>query len=476
MKIGSRLFLLYFIIIIIFSVTAVSTSWTFDFLTARVERLSNQDQLVLDAVKTLREKMDEAVRASRLAAAGTASALDARHARDAIEDIFRTLKPHLSSTEKSFLSEMETSWEKVELNLTSPIRPSAEFRDEVIPELKNLGTMMNRLETVRKETSLRRIEEMKTEIARARTRLLFLAMILAAVGILLLIQTQRRILDPLRRLVRGTDRISDGELDTRIDITTHDEIGELGEHFNPMAGRLKEAEESKMAFLSMISHDMRTPLTAIKGYAALIRRGKRGDVTDEQDAGLKTIERETEKLSHLVEDLLDVARAEAGQFSIDVQPSDPKPAIEASLEPYKLIARKKGIDFEFAIDELPEAVLDIGRVEQALRNLVNNALKFTLEGGHVEVSGTFDGKDLVFEVRDTGVGVPADKREFLFERFYQMKEEHRGLEGGLGLGLAIVREVARAHGGEVFLRPDVENGSCFVLKFRYVKPQEGIEE
>jgi signal transduction histidine kinase len=235
----------------------------------------------------------------------------------------------------------------------------------------------------------------------------------------------------------------------------------------------EEANRAKTQFLATMSHELRTPLNAIGGYAELLTMELRGPVTQAQRADLDRIRRSGQHLLGLINDILNFAKLEAGQ--VEIRPTDvPVSALIADVEP--LIAPQmqgRGLAFTATCPEAELVVrADAEKVRQVLLNLLTNALKFTEPGGHVALSCEPAGAKVALVVRDTGRGIPADQLERVFEPFVQV-DRHRTHESqqGIGLGLAISRDLARAMGGE--LRAESTEGMGSV--FRLTLPAAGRE-
>jgi signal transduction histidine kinase len=222
------------------------------------------------------------------------------------------------------------------------------------------------------------------------------------------------------------------------------------------------ANRAKAAFLASMSHELRTPLQAALGFAQLMRSGLYGPVTDDQAEVLSRVERSQTHLARLIDDILDFARLEAGRVRINLAPvavSDVFADMAPIVEPQ---AAAKRLRLSFAPTPTKIRVTaDRHRLEQILINLVGNAIKFTPEGGAVRVEVTNSGGRATLRVIDTGVGIPADRLQSIFEPFVQVDSEFTRTASGAGLGLAISRDLARMMGGELTVKSEVGKGSTF---------------
>jgi signal transduction histidine kinase len=232
-----------------------------------------------------------------------------------------------------------------------------------------------------------------------------------------------------------------------------DEVGTLTQAFNGMADRmldqmraLQETDAMRREFVANISHDLRTPLATLQGYLETLHL-KQADLSpEEQRAYLETALRQTEQLSRLVGRLFDLARLDSGQTVVNPEPFALGDLIQDVAQEFELAAQSKGIELKTTIrPDLPLAFADIALMERVLRNLIENALRYTGAGGAVTLSAARHADHATVEVADTGIGIPADALTRIFDRFYRV-EKSRGLaEGSAGLGLAITKRILKLH-------------------------------
>ncbi|HKQ93548.1 MAG TPA: PAS domain S-box protein [Blastocatellia bacterium] len=209
----------------------------------------------------------------------------------------------------------------------------------------------------------------------------------------------------------------------------------------------EEANRLKDEFLATISHELRSPLNAILGWARLLREpDMRGD---QMDRALETIERNAQAQARLIEDLLDVSRIVSGKLSIQMRPVTLNSTVQSAVADLRLAAESKGIDLRLAEDEEIKLIGDADRLQQVVWNLLSNSIKFTPEGGRVEVGLKRIGERAELRVRDTGRGISPEFLPHVFDRFRQATRTDARSRAGLGLGLAIVRHIVEAHGGSV---------------------------
>ena len=280
---------------------------------------------------------------------------------------------------------------------------------------------------------------------------------------------------PLRALSAGANEIAAGNLSHRVDVKSKDETGKLAESFNVMAGSLEKSEEARKRLLADVAHELRTPLTIINGTVDAMIDG----VLPTDERQLQIIKGETVVLTRLINDLRDLSLAEAGRLKLEKSVIDWADLIQWKLEQFRPIADAKGVTLTFdGVAGLPPVSADWVRMEQVLANLLSNAIRHTPEGGKVTVylsDSKLDGKPAITAaVADTGEGIPADKLEHIFDRFYRIEDSRARTEGnGAGLGLAIVKQMVAAHGGEVRVESKPGEGSSFFITLPAVEAVSG---
>jgi PAS domain S-box-containing protein len=232
----------------------------------------------------------------------------------------------------------------------------------------------------------------------------------------------------------------------------------------------ERANRAKDEFLATLSHELRTPLTPILGWTVMLRGGSLDEPSMRR--GLEVIERNVRVQTQLIGDLLDVSRIITGKLRLEARPVDLRPVVEAGVEAVKPSAEAKGIRLTLDVpDDLPEITGDPDRLQQVVWNLVTNAVKFTPEGGLVEVRLGREPSGVRLTVRDTGIGIPTDFLPYVFERFRQADSTSTRAHGGLGLGLSIVRHLVELHGGMVRADSDGEGkGAVFTVKLPLAVP------
>ena len=280
---------------------------------------------------------------------------------------------------------------------------------------------------------------------------------LAAVVLALIVS--RQLTRPLRRLAAAAGEIARGNLAVRVNERTQDEAGQVGRAFDTMADALQQQEQARQSFMTDIAHELRNPLSVLRGNLEAIQDGLL-EPTPEQ---VSTLHDQSVALSRLVEDLRTLSLAATGHLEIHRQEIDLRQVAEAVVAGFQPSAAERRISLSLQADELPAVLADPERVGQALRNLIDNALRYTPPGGSVVVSLTAKGGQATVAVADTGGGVAPQDLPHVFDRFYRADRSRSRATGGSGVGLAIVKQLVEAQGGGVSAQSEPGRGSTFAF-------------
>jgi signal transduction histidine kinase len=225
--------------------------------------------------------------------------------------------------------------------------------------------------------------------------------------------------------------------------------------------RLHDLDQMKDDFVASVSHELRTPLTSIRGYLELLREGEAGELSEEQHQFVAIVERNADRLLHLVGDLLFVAQVEAGKITLEAGPTDVEELVRQAVDAARPAATEKAIALDVDLDGLGELHGDRARLGQVLDNLISNAVKFTSPGGHVAVRTSRHADVGVIEVSDDGMGMSEDDVNQLFQRFFRAESANEQAIQGTGLGLAIVKAIVDAHDGTISVESVLGEGTVF---------------
>ena len=289
-------------------------------------------------------------------------------------------------------------------------------------------------------------------------------MIAFLLSLLLAFVIARWVANPLQEVVAASQRLPFDEI-WAISPRGPREVQVLTRAFNSMIARVQSSQKSQRDFVANVSHELKTPLTSIQGFAQAILDGT-ADSPDARRQAAEIIHNEAGRMHRMALDLLDLARLEAGTADIKMSPVDVGALLRGVAEKFTPQAQRAQVTLQVNIsDTLPVLTGDGDRLAQVFTNLVDNALKFTSAGGQIMLSAELSGAEMEFQVQDTGKGVPAESLPRLFDRFYQADSSRAGGDRhGTGLGLAIVQEIVGAHGGRISVRSQVGQGTTFIIR------------
>jgi signal transduction histidine kinase len=290
----------------------------------------------------------------------------------------------------------------------------------------------------------------------SRLGLAFLGGLVAAFA--LVIYLSRSVTRPLGALSRAADEVAAGRYDAKLPRSRYDdEVGHLTDRFREMTDRLADSQRRERTFLMVVSHELRTPVTAIRGHIEALREGLAEDA-DARSASLEVIRTESDRLARLVGDVLDLARLDARQFTLEEDEVEMQRLVEQAYQAFSEEARRRGIEYERTMRAEPVIHTDGDRVLQIVSNLLGNAFAWTPDGGKVELTLAAGNGTVSVSVADSGPGISRAERERIFRPFYSRDG------GGTGLGLPIARGLASALGGELRLQSELGRGSRFELR------------
>lgn len=323
----------------------------------------------------------------------------------------------------------------------------------------------NRMLTIRDEDDKQAIQNTSAAIATITVALLLIF------GVVLT-ELYIWIAKPISALSRVIQRYRSGDFTVRVPqgVSTGSEIGFLQASFNQMAERiedmvsdLRKLDQLKTDFLSTVSHELRTPLTSIGGYVKLLVSGDAGAVNETQKEFLFIIDTNVVRLTHLINDILDVEKMQSGKMELEREPQDLVGILRECRDTFDILAKQKNLELCFNVPHQLLTVLgDRDRLVQVFMNLLSNAIKYT-KSGAVEVMAEQTDYAILIRVRDTGVGISKEEQEKLFQKFYRARSGLASEEGGTGLGLVIVRGLVEAHNGTIAVDSEPGRGTTFTV-------------
>jgi len=288
--------------------------------------------------------------------------------------------------------------------------------------------------------------------------LLWGGLLAVAIALLITFFLSRRILAPVKALTLAARRLGQGDFSQRVQFKDRSEVGELAQTFNSMASDLERAEQLQRNMVADVAHELRTPLSNIRGYLEAIRDG----VVQPDAATIRSLDEEASLLSQLVDDLQELSLAETGELKLVCQTEDIARLIKQTVAAVQAQAATKGLSVSIDLpDKLPPVNIDSHRIGQVLRNLLENAVTHTAKGGAISIAARQQDNWVEVSVADTGEGIPAEELPNIFERFYRVDKSRARATGSSGLGLTIAKRLVEAHNGKIEVQSEPGKGSRF---------------
>jgi len=335
------------------------------------------------------------------------------------------------------------------------------------PALQTIDRIIAQTEAkLREETrdKAQQTAEATVDAQRTAAGSLAIALLLAT---LIAIWLTRSISRPVHDLEKGMRAVADGDFTHRLPMaeSRSDEFGRLAGSYQRMASQLAELDKLKAEFVSVASHELKTPINVIVGYLELLQENIYGELNPKQREICVTLGKQAQTLTRLVKRLLDISRFEAGGGKLERRQIDLDRFLHAFESSFQVLALQREISLRVARgDDLPGHVLwDEDRINEVLGNLLSNAFKFTDRGGTVELAVEGLDNEVSITVRDSGAGIPPEQLPHIFEKFYQANNQAQSSARGTGLGLAIAREIVEAHGGTISVSSNIGVGTTFTI-------------
>ncbi len=286
------------------------------------------------------------------------------------------------------------------------------------------------------------------------------------------------LLQPIVGMTKAAEAMAGGDFSRKIDVDSDDEIGILARTFNDMAMRLmttleeiKKSETLRREFVANVSHELRTPLTSIRSYAETLTDYH--DIPKEMEMDfLHVILNESDRMTKIVQDLLELSRFDAGSSKLTIEPFSLERSIRDVTDAIALDAKKRGHTVRLSLDaDLPRIRGDKARLEQVLLNILSNAVKYTPDGGLIVITGGREEDSVFVTIQDNGIGIPEEDLSRIFDRFYRVDKARSRQSGGTGLGLSIAREIVVRHGGDIRIESRAGEGTAVTVNL----PIEGVD-
>jgi signal transduction histidine kinase len=371
----------------------------------------------------------------------------------------------LSSAILALRASIEAEWQAAVSGAVNTADEIAAQRTK--PLMLTIDRVISRIETRLRDETHERVEQAaSTTVDAQRTAAgsLAIALLLAT---LIAIWLTRSISRPVFDLDRGMKAVADGDFTQRLPAMEKrtDEFGRLAGSYHGMTAQLAELDKLKAEFVSVASHELKTPINVIVGYLELLQENIYGELNPKQREICATLGKQAQTLTRLVKRLLDISRFEAGGGKLERRQVDLDRFLHSFETSFQVLALQREISFRVVRGgDLPSHVLwDEDRINEVLGNLLSNAFKFTDRGGSVELAVEGTDHEVSITVRDTGVGISAEQLPHIFEKFFQASNQAYASAKGTGLGLAIAREIVEAHGGTIRVESTVGSGTTFSI-------------
>ncbi len=296
---------------------------------------------------------------------------------------------------------------------------------------------------------------------RINLQILVGALVAIGLALLLAIILSRTLTRPIRELTFATQAVASGSPAHQVPVRSRDELGQLANSFNRMSTDLSRSLELRRQMTADIAHELRTPISIILGHAEAVHDG----VLPASSETFEIVREEAERLEQLVDDLRTLSMADAGELKLVMEPYEVEELVRGAAKVYAHRARQKQIAIETQADPgLPEIQVDAQRIKEVLSNILDNALRYTPQGGRITLSAGLMENEVEIGIRDTGPGVAADELDKVFERFYRTEAARTREEGGSGLGFAIARSIVERHNGRIWAESQPGQGLTVIIR------------
>ncbi|QXM05921.1 HAMP domain-containing sensor histidine kinase [Crassaminicella indica] len=268
---------------------------------------------------------------------------------------------------------------------------------------------------------------------------------------------------PIEKLTEGIKKMYQGNLEQKVEVIGNDELTNLAHAFNMMSTKLFQVDQQRKEFVANVSHELRTPLSAIKLLSESLMYEEKTAVETYREF-LKDIVLEVNRLDKIIESLLALVDIDKGKLELNYEITYVNYLLEKLIHSLKPIAEQKKISIDFICSEKIQIELDRIKIQQALTNIIHNAIKYTPEGGKVDILLYSENDSVTIKVKDNGIGIPKESLPHIFERFYRVDKARARSTGGTGLGLSISKQIIELHQGEIEVTSEVDRGTVFYVR------------
>jgi signal transduction histidine kinase len=342
-------------------------------------------------------------------------------------------------------------------------------QSEAAPLADRLERLTNELVNKAEADMVGRVEATEEAFMSSKRLVIGFAVASTLLALILGFSISLSIIGPIKQMDERSHQIGGGDFSHRVEVPNKDELGRLAANLNRMSeelGRLyrqlEAANRHKSEFLANMSHELRTPLNAIIGFSEVLDERMFGELNDKQAEYIRDIHSSGLHLLSLINDILDLAKVEAGRMELSLSTFHVPAALENAVTLVRERASRHGVGLHMHLNESVESIsADERKFKQILLNLLSNAVKFTPQGGRVDLRATQSGGEVEVSVTDTGIGISATDQEMIFDEFRQVGGDYAGKPEGTGLGLTLARRFVEMHGGRMWVKSEVGKGSTF---------------
>lgn len=307
------------------------------------------------------------------------------------------------------------------------------------------------------------VQEIYENLHSIQIKILAWMLVVAALVLILSMFVMRTITRPIGELSEGIQKMTGGDLSTRVSVHGHNEFSELAQAFNSMSEKIESLDRSRSQFVSNASHELKTPLSTMKILIETLVYQDPMDPAMTKDF-LNDVNQEIDRLNRIVSDLLTLVNIDSGSMKLNLADIRLNALLEEQVKRLLPLARENGIEIDLEMKDDLTVSGDSLKLQQVIYNVIDNAIKYTPRGGEVNTQLMRSGKKAVIRISDTGIGIPADDLPHIFDRFYRVDKARSRATGGTGLGLSIVKQIVQQHGGTIRATSTEGKGTTFEIE------------
>jgi len=378
---------------------------------------------------------------------------------------------HIQRIHAWFVSQVPPSFQRKQLLKTEISKIEKQKRADSIQALHTNLNDLIRLNQVSIDNAMINVETITTRSSGV-SLILTLCTLIAAIMLAVIIP--RTITKPIKVLIRGTEQIARGSFEP-IKVISHDEIAQLTGAVNEMSDKLKKIDEHKSELMHNIAHELRTPFQIILSALYKLNRQEIGPLNEQQIELLDSIRKNIKVATNFTNQLLDIAKIEAGMMEYNLKPIDLLSVVKPLVDNARLVASQKGITIKLHTEPVPIIVVDEEKIFTVVNNLLSNAIKFTNRDGRINIYVSRVGNHAKISVEDSGIGIAQEELTKVFNKFYQAKNASQVSSIGTGIGLSLVKAYTEGHGGKVSVKSVLGVGTTFQVELPIILERHQID-